>query len=135
MKVKLFTTQEIMALKLSPYVAEANERYVFFSAEFKQRFYNEYKSGKKLRVIVEGMGIDPDILGMTRIYGIKSHIISEAKGERGFSDIRYSPLRDKLFGMSPEDKIKKLEYELAYTRQELDFVKKIIAADQKAGWQ
>jgi|GEM_PF-5690493 len=46
MPVMLFSLEEIMALKLSPYVVEATERFLYFSAEFKQRFYDEYQEGK-----------------------------------------------------------------------------------------
>ena len=133
MPAKLFSSKEIMELKTNPYVVDVTERFVYFSAEFKQRFYEEYSEGKKLKKIMEGMQIDPNILGMTRIYGIRKHIIDEAKSGRGFSDFRDNPLRDKLLHMSPEDKIKQLEHELAYTRQELDFVKKIIAVNREAG--
>jgi hypothetical protein len=132
MAVKFFSFEEIMQLKLSPYVVEATERFVYFSAEFKQRFYDEYKNGKKLRAIMEDMQINPDILGMTRIYGLRVHVLDEAERGQGFSDMRNHPFRDKLFGMSPDDKIRKLEHELAYTRQELGFLKNIITAHCKA---
>jgi len=132
MLVKYFTIGEVNELKMNPYVVDVTERFVYFSAEFKQRFYEEYKGGKKLRNIITDMQINPDILGMTRIYGIKRHILEEVKGGKGFSDLKNSSNKVKSAEMSPEEKIKKLEHELAYTRQELDFVKKIIAANREA---
>jgi len=133
MPVKLFSFEEIMELKTSPYVVYATERFVYFSAEFKQRFYTEYKAGKKLRTIMKDMHIDPDLLGMTRIYGLRAHIIDEANSGHGFSDMRNNPLRDRLFNMPPDEKIMQLEHELAYTRQELSFLKNIIAVNREAG--
>jgi hypothetical protein len=132
MAVKFLSEGEIRELKASPYVVEATERFVYFSAEFKQRFYDEYQCGKKLRLIVTGLGIDPGILGMTRIYGIRRHILEEVKRGRGFSDLRNGPLKYKTTDISPEEKIGRLEHELAYMRQELEFVKKIVAAIQGA---
>lgn len=132
MLVKYFTLGEIAELQRNPYVVDATERFVYFSAEFKQRFYEEYKSGKKPKAIITDMKINPDILGMTRIYGIRKHILDEVKSGRGFSDLRNGSYKSKPADMSPEEKIKKLEHELAYTRQELDFVKKIIAANREA---
>ena len=131
MSVKLFTEGEILELKSNPYVVDATQRFVYFSADFKQRFYEEYQSGKKLKQIMRDMRIDPEVLGMTRIYGLRKHILEEVKRGHGFSDLRNSPYKGKMTDASPEEKIKRLEHELAYTRQELDFVKKIIAANRE----
>ena len=132
MAAKLFSEGEILELRSSPYVVEVTERFIYFSAEFKQKFFEEYQRGKKLRRIVGDLGISPDILGMTRIYGIRRHILEEVGRGRGFSDLRDSPFKNKPADVSPEEKIRRLEHELAYTRQELDFVKKIVAANQDA---
>jgi transposase len=72
------------------------------------------------------------MLGMTRVYGIRRHILEEAAKDRGFSDMRDSPYRDRPTDTSPEARIRRLEHELAYTKQELDFVKKILAANREA---
>jgi transposase-like protein len=132
MAVKLFSEGEILELRASPYVVGVTERFVYFSAEFKQRFYEEYKSGKKPKRIIADLGLSPDILGKSRIYGLKRHVIEEVKRGRGFSDLRNSPFKDKPADVSPEEKISRLEHELAYTRQELEFVKKIVAANRDA---
>ena len=132
MSVKLFTTGEISELKMNPYVVEVTERFIYFSEKFKQRFYDEKKSGKKIRAILTDMQINPDILGMKRVYGIRRHIFEEAERGLGFSDLSNSQYRDKPVNIPPEEKIERLEHELAYTKQELDFVKKIIAANREA---
>jgi transposase-like protein len=135
MAVKLFSDGEILELKASRYVVEATERFVYFTAEFKQLFYEGYRSGKKLKRIISELGIDPEILGMSRIYGLRGHILQEVKRGKGFSDLRNSPFKDRASELSPEEKIARLEHELAYMRQELAFVKKIVAANQDAAKQ
>jgi transposase-like protein len=132
MAVKLFSEGEIIELKTSPYVVEVTERFIYFSAEFKQRFYEEYQLGKKPKRVMAELGIPPDILGTTRIHGIRGHILDEVKRGNGFSDLRNRPFKDRSADISPEEKISRLEHELAYTRQELAFVKKIVAANKDA---
>jgi hypothetical protein len=78
------------------------------------------------------MGIDPDALGANRLSGIRRRVLEEAEAGQGFSDFSGRGLLGEPTAVSPEDRIKWLEHELAYTRQELDFVKKIIAAAEKA---
>lgn len=116
--------EQILKLKEHPYVQEVTEQFIYFSIEFKERFYKEYKRGKKPRKIIIGMGLDPEMLGQTRINGIKRHIMEDAKREQGFTDILSNPEIHAPGRQTPEDKIKWLEHQLNYTRQELEFVKK-----------
>lgn len=124
--------EQILKLKEHPYVQEVTEQFIYFSIEFKERFYKEYKRGKKPRKIIIGMGLDPEMLGQTRINGIKRHIMEDAKREQGFTDILSNPEIHAPGRQTPEDKIKWLEHQLNYTRQELEFVKKIVSANQEA---
>jgi len=121
---KRFTTEQMLKLKEHPYVQEVTEQYVYFSIEFKERFYKEFKSGKKPRKIIIGMGLDPETLGQTRINGIKQYVLRYANRERGFTDVHSNPEIHLPLQRTPEEKIKWLEHQLAYTRQELEFVKK-----------
>lgn len=132
MCAKLFSTEEIAKLKLHPYVVDATEQFIYFTVDFKKQFFTEYLKGKKPKRIITDMGIDPDLLGASRINGIKLHVLNQAKRKCGFTDMKDSPFRDMVRDKTPEDKIKRLEHELAYTRQELDFVKKIVAANREA---
>ncbi|NLB50295.1 MAG: hypothetical protein GX809_01750, partial [Clostridiaceae bacterium] len=108
------------------------EQFVYFSIEFKQRFYSEFMSGKKPRKIIIGMGLDPELLGQSRINGIKQYVMRYAKRDKGFTDILTSPDIYLPVRQTPEEKIRRLEHQLAYTRQELEFVKKIVAANREA---
>jgi len=132
MCAKLLNTEEIAELKLNPYVVDATERFVYFTTEFKKQFFKEYQSGHMPKRIISDMGINTEILGSTRINSVKLHVLKQAERACGFTDMQGSQFRDVVRDKSPEDKIKRLEYELAYTRQELEFVKKIFAANREA---
>lgn len=132
MAIKSITPEQQAKLKEHPYVQEVTEQFVYFSVEFKQRFFNEFRSGKKPRKIIIGMGLDPELLGQTRINGIKQYIMRYAKREKGFTDILTSPEIYLPVRQTPEEKIRRLEHQLAYTRQELEFVKKIVSANREA---
>ena len=75
MKIKEFTEEEQLILRGSEYVVDVTSRFVYFSAAFKEQFYKEYQAGKKPRQIVREFGIDPDLIGQSRINGLKQHIM------------------------------------------------------------
>lgn len=134
MKIKEFTEEEQLILRGSEYVVDVTSRFVYFSAAFKEQFYKEYQAGKKPRQIVREFGIDPDLIGQSRINGLKQHIIKDLRKGKGFTEMT-SEAASAQSGraLTPEARIRRLEHELAYTRQELEFVKKIIAAGREGG--
>lgn len=132
MTIKTFSEDEISKLKLHPYVVDVTPRFVYFSVEFKQHFFTEYNKGKKPRRIITEMDLDPEILGQTRINGIKRHVMEEAQRGCGFTDMQYSLFRDKPKNPTAAGKIKRLEHDLAYAKQELEFLKKILYANREA---
>ena len=75
-----------------------------------------------------------DILGESRISGLSHTLNKEAKRSEGFSDLRSENYRrpPKTGEETLEQRLKLLENELAYTRQEVEFLKKIQAADTEA---
>ena len=79
---KKFTEQEMLVLRNSKYVLDVSPSIVHFSAEFKKIFWEELSKGKLPRDIVKNLGIDPNILGDTRINGLKTMIGNEVKKEK-----------------------------------------------------
>lgn len=128
MAIKKFTEEQIEQLKSNKYVVAVNSEFVYFSTEFKERFYKEYSYGKKPKKIITEMGLDPELLGPSRINGIKCHIMNRIRDGKPLSDVGKEPKANVAGFLKPEDQIRRLEHELAYTKQELEFVKKIIAA-------
>jgi len=131
---KKFTEEEIILLKASPYVLNATPSIVHFSAEFKKLFWEAYTAGKRPRDIVIQLGLDPEILGATRIEGLKTLVKGEVKAGKGFRDLNTFNDHWKTFvdsGTTPETRIRYLEHQLAYKDQEIEFLKKIVSLNKK----
>jgi hypothetical protein len=128
----ILTQEAIQILKASPYVANVTEKTVRFTAEFKTAFWEKYRQGMAAPLVLEQLGIDPDLLGESRIAGIRQHIKKQAVRMNGFEDRRLNQ-KHRVSNISDDKRIARLEHELAYTQQELEFVKKIILAEREAG--
>ena len=76
---KKFTEQEMLTLRNSKYVLDVSPNIVHFSAEFKKLFWEELSKGRLPREIISTLGIDPNILGDSRINGLKTMIGNEVK--------------------------------------------------------
>ena len=101
---------------------------------FKKYFYQKHHSGMTARQIFTECGIDPDVLGASRIDGFCYTLNKQAKRDFGFADNRSQNYRQVSKDGEPtvEARIKQLEHELAYTRQEVEFLKKLQMADMEA---
>ncbi len=129
-----FTSEQVEYLRKNPFVKSASKSTVRFTEEFKRKFYDEHINGKAAREIFREIGIDPVILGESRINGICYTINKQARRESGFADGRVNNRRQPTTAedTSPEGRLRQLEHELAYTRQEVEFLKKLYMADTEA---
>ena len=121
---KKFTPEEMSILRKNKYVLDVSPSIVHFSAEFKQEFWDALMQGKLPRDIVKNLGVDPEILGESRLSGLKTMIRNEVKKGNGFRDLN-TYLQAGNGYMSAENRIKYLEMQLAYKNQEIDFLKKL----------
>ena len=119
-----FTEQEMLTLRNSKYVLDVSPSIVHFSAEFKKLFWEELSKGRLL-------GIDPNILGDSRINGLKTMIGNEVKKGNGFRDLNTYAQGCNGY-LSAENRIKYLEMQLAYKDQEIEFLKKIVSLNPEA---
>lgn len=132
---KRLNKEEIEALKRSPYVAKVSSIQVSFTTDFKRMAYQELTDGKTMRTILKESGIDPEILGEHRIWSMALRMRKNAEREEGFEDQRIQNRRKpgkKKEEQTLAERITQLEHELAYTRQEVEFLKKIRAAELEA---
>ena len=82
MSNKSFSEEEMEQLRASPYVQKVSPSLVFFSAEFKEKLWKYLMEGKTPREAVEALGIDPKILGETRIAGLKTIVRKAPRTQR-----------------------------------------------------
>lgn len=130
----LITEEMIRALSGNPNVEKITEKSIFFTKAFKEKLYKEKETGKPIKEILRENGIDPEILGESRISGL-SYLINmpNKKGRRVKDRLNNEYVRIPIREDEPvEERVKQLEHELAYTRQEVEFLKKLRMADMEA---
>ena len=129
-----FTKAQIEMLQTNKYVKSISASTIRFTEEFKLYFYQRHTSGTSSRQIFIECGIDPDILGESRVSGFCYMLNKHAKRDEGFSDARKHNFRraSDMNDLPLETQIKQLRNELAYTRQEVEFLKKLQMADMEA---
>ena len=116
-------------LRENPYTYKVTPLQLYFTAVFKERFWQEYCSGTIPREILRNCGYDSEILGDSRINGIQLHIRETAQKGEGFHTGRL-PRKTKSvedYPTSPrtaEEEFKQLKAEVQYLRKDVDFLKK-----------
>jgi hypothetical protein len=134
---KLFSPQEIEALRQNPYTLAVTEGTIRFTLPFKQEFMNRYNSGQAAARIFADLGYDADVLGKCRVKSFASHLRAEAASRLGLHEGnnrrgRHVEVPDYA-GMPEDMALARMQRELLYLRQELEFIKKIIKADEQGG--
>ena len=132
---KELNTEELAELRASPYVASIISGRINFTPEFKREAYRQLMDGKSMRTIFEEHGIAPEILGDKRIWGFAHNLRANADRDEGFADLRKNNSRKPAKETREQTlaaRVEQLEHELAYTRQEVEFLKKIHTADLEA---
>ena len=135
MAKKPLNAEEIAELRSSPYVASVIGNKISFTPEFKRMAYEQITSGKTMREVFEEHGIAPEILGDSRVWGFAEKLRAKADREEGFADLRVQNMRKPAKETKEQTltaRVEQLEHELAYTRQEVEFLKKIHTADLEA---
>jgi len=124
-----FTEEQIELLRGNRYVRSVGERNVFFTDEFKRLYWQMYTVESLMpHEILRRLGIDYHVLGTARVRGFTYNLKKqrerdgEACGNRGLEHPK------QYAKQAPEHKLERLRAENEYLKQELEFVKKIVAA-------
>ena len=127
MALKKFTTEQMEQLRANPYTYSVSPGQIYFTLEFKEQFYQLRQNGMALTDIVKELGYDPEMLGENRISGI-SHLINKAKRDGvPFTEGRpeTSNILDQEDPPVTAENFRKLQHEVQYLRNQIDFLKKI----------
>ena len=128
-----FSSEELAELRHNPFVKNATENKLSFTTEFKRA-----KAGEPLAEIVRAFGLKPEVLGERRIKGIYAHLNEQVAAGLPFTDEKRVRIPEAALVNKPASsreqivKIRMLEHEVLYLKQELEFIKKIISADKEA---
>ena len=129
-----FSEQEVEILRQSVIVKSVTTKTVSFTEDFKRLAYQEKCNGIPVVETMKKYGIDPEILGPCRVNGFAYQLNKKAKQDGGFVDRRVGNYRrpPRTGDESVEQRVRQLESELAYTRQEVEFLKKLQMANMEA---
>ena len=122
-----FNAEQMEQLRANPYTYSVSSGQIYFTKEFKERFYQLRQQGMPLNDIVKELGYDPAILGEKRIAGI-SHLINKAKRDgvpfkEGHPE--NSGILDQEDPPVTAENFRKLQHEVQYLRNQIEFLKKI----------
>ena len=129
-----YTVKQIKQLERNPYVFKVTKHKLYYTAKFKEDFWISYQAGNSPRKILIDFGFDIDIFGQKQIDSLVQHIKKQALSGNGFSEGENRQRRVPMKATSEEElsspqSIERMQNELLYLRQEVEFLKKIIIAD------
>ena len=120
-----FTPEQQEMLRNNQYTVRITADTLSLSKEFKELFYREYLSGAIPREILQKYGYPAEVLGQQRVWGITQCIKKEFKRNGSFRDIRFVKAARPSVPKTTDEKIRKLEHQMDYLTQEVEFLKKI----------
>lgn len=129
--MKEYTPKQIKKLEANPYTLKVTKNKLYFTIKFKEDFWINYQAGNAPRKILSDLGYDLEYFGQKQIDSIVQRIKKEALSGNGFREgenrERRIPMkatnREELSSPQP---IERMQNELLYLRQEVEFLKKII---------
>lgn len=132
--MKEYTTKQIKELEANPYTFKVTKRKLYFTSKFKKDFWISYQAGNAPRKILKDFGYNLDYFGQKQIDDIVQRTKRQALSGNGFTE---GENRQKRFTikatnedeLSSPQSIERMQNELLYLRQEVEFLKKIIISD------
>jgi len=133
-KKSIFTPEQIELLAANPFTAKVNCRQILFTLDFQNLFLSRYEKGDTSTEIFTDCGYDPDILGQQRIYGFARRLRERVESGRPLTENYGNAKADKpsridYNTMPSQISVAAMQRELAYLRQQVDFLKKITELD------
>ena len=122
-----FTLEQIDILRENPYVKSVYTGSIKFTADFKREYLTRFDAGETGRNILSSFGINPEIIGDSRIWSLQGKFRDELERHGCFSDVRRKSENDVQSAS-----IEQLRIEVAYVKQEVEFLKKNLTLDLEA---
>ena len=125
------TAEEQRLLKLNRNVEYVSDVQVKFAAEFKRYAFQKQDEGIPMRQIFLDNGLDPEILGSKRLENFSAMLRKKRRQGKNFTGC--SPgAEEKEKELDLKAELCWLKHELEYTKQEVEFLKKIQMANTEA---
>ena len=132
--MKEYTPKQIKELKNNPYTLNVTKYKLYFTAKFKEDFWVSYQAGNAPRKILKDFGYNLGLFEQKQIDSLTQRIKKQALSGKGFSegenhDKRIASKATDEYDFSSPQTIERMQNELLYLRQEVEFLKKIIITD------
>ena len=132
--MKEYTEKQIKQLEKNPYVFKVTKHKLYYTAKFKEDFWVSYQAGNTPRKILTDFGFDLNIFGQKQIDSLVQHIKKQSLSGNEFTEGENRQRRVSVKAAPEEElaspqSIERMQNELLYLRQEVEFLKKIIIAD------
>ena len=129
--MKEYTPKQIKKLEANPYTLKVTKNKLYFTIKFKEDFWIIYQAGNAPRKILSDLGYDLEYFGQKQIDSIVQRIKKEALSGNGFREGENRERRIPMKATNREElsspqSIERMQNELLYLRQEVEFLKKII---------
>ncbi len=127
-----YTAKEMKELRANPYTFKVTKKKLYFTAEFKEAFWNGYQAGIAPKKLLEDLGYDTKMFGQKQIDSLVQRIKKQAEKANGFTE---GENRTKRTGVQQEiqevsqESVERIWNEVKYLRQEVEFLKKIARQD------
>ncbi len=133
--MKEYTEKQKRELRKNPYVLQVTKHKIYYTAKFKEDFWISYQAGNTPRKILTDFGFDLNTFGQKQIDSLVQHIKKQALSGDGFTEGTNRQRRIPRKATAEEElpspqSIERIQNELLYLRQEVEFLKKIIMADK-----
>ena len=133
-----YTVKEMKILKANPYTFNVTKSKLYFTSEFKETFWKAYQAGNAPRKILQDLGYDVEMFGQKQIDSLVQRIKKQAQSGYGFKEgedrtrrRRYEIKQVEKFSDETQETLQRVWNEVKYLRQEVDFLKKIVKAQNQ----
>lgn len=131
--MKEYSAKDIKKLKENPYTLSVTKSKLYLTAKFKQDFWTRYQVGDAPRKILIDLGYDLSFFEQKQIDSIVQRIKKQALAGESFREgenrTKRVKIKEPIQNTNYSQSIEHMQHELLYLRQEVEFLKKIIKAD------
>ena len=131
---KKFTPEQIQILAANPFTYKITALRISYTLEFKNIFLARFEAGEPVKDIFASLGYDIHILGDNRMYTFARRITRQAEAgnlptEEPPSVKLEKPVNVDYNTMPAQQSVAAMQREIAYLRQQVEFLKKITELD------
>lgn len=129
-----YTAKQQKELAANPHTLKVTASRIYFTADFKEKYWISYQNGESGKDILKKYGYNPDYFEDSTVHRLTARIkkqaaaggFTEGPGRRGHGQTRKPP---GCPAMTHED-LEELWVQVQYLTEEVEFLKKLCRADE-----